>query len=111
MAVFPAAAQLESLTQREALAGLRAALERGAQSAVATLGRVDGLFGNPQGQIPPPGALPRTARLARPARVLQEGGGAGTGVVLATRGDEVRRGPGADGSTRLTAPLTVRVKA
>jgi hypothetical protein len=39
------------------------------------------------------------------------GGGAGTGVVLATRGDEVRRGPGADVSTRLTAPLTVRVKA
>jgi len=39
------------------------------------------------------------------------GGGAGTGVVLATRGDEVRRGAGADVSTRLTAPLTVRVKA
>lgn len=39
------------------------------------------------------------------------GGGAGTGVVLATRGDEVRRSPGADVSTRLTAPLTVRVKA
>jgi hypothetical protein len=39
------------------------------------------------------------------------GGGAGTGAVLATRGDEVRRGPGADVSTRLTAPLTVRVKA
>ena len=38
------------------------------------------------------------------------GGGAGTGVVLATRGDEVRRGAGADVSTRLTAPLTVRVK-
>ena len=39
------------------------------------------------------------------------GGGAGTGAVLATRGDEVRRGPGADVTTRLTAPLTVRVKA
>jgi hypothetical protein len=38
------------------------------------------------------------------------GGGAGTGAVLATRGDEVRRGPGADVTTRLTAPLTVRVK-
>jgi hypothetical protein len=38
------------------------------------------------------------------------GGGAGTGVVLATRGDEVRLGPGADVSTRLTAPLVVRVK-
>jgi hypothetical protein len=39
------------------------------------------------------------------------GGGAGTGAVLATRGDEVRRGVGADVTTRLTAPLTVRIKA
>ncbi len=39
------------------------------------------------------------------------GGGAGTGAVLATRGDEVRRGAGADVTTRLTAPLIVRVKA
>ncbi len=39
------------------------------------------------------------------------GGGAGTGAVLATRGEEVRRGPGADVTTRLTAPLTVRVKS
>ena len=38
------------------------------------------------------------------------GGAAGTGVVLATRGDEVRLGPGANVSTRLTAPLVVRVK-
>ena len=38
------------------------------------------------------------------------GGGAGTGVVLATRGEEVRLGPGADVTTRLTAPLTVRVR-
>lgn len=39
------------------------------------------------------------------------GGSAGTGAVLATRGDEVRRGPGANVTTRLTAPLTVRVGA
>ena len=38
------------------------------------------------------------------------GGAGGTGVVLATRGEEVRRGPGADVTTRLTAPLTVRIK-
>lgn len=38
------------------------------------------------------------------------GGAAGTGAVLATRGEEVRLGPGADVNTRLTAPLTVRVK-
>jgi hypothetical protein len=38
------------------------------------------------------------------------GGGAGTGVVLATKGQEVRLQPGADVSTRLTAPLTLRVR-
>ena len=38
------------------------------------------------------------------------GGAGGTGAVLATRGDEVRRGPGADVATKLTAPLSVRVK-
>jgi hypothetical protein len=38
------------------------------------------------------------------------GGAAGTGAVLATRGEEVRLGPGADITTRLTAPLTIRVK-
>ena len=37
------------------------------------------------------------------------GGAGGTGVVLATKGREVRLGPGADVSTRLTAPLTVRI--
>jgi len=37
------------------------------------------------------------------------GGAAGTGAVLATRGDEVRLGPGAAITTKLTAPLTVRV--
>ena len=38
------------------------------------------------------------------------GGAAGTGVVLATKGQEMRLGPGADVSTQLTAPLTVRVR-
>ncbi len=37
------------------------------------------------------------------------GGAGGTGVVLATKGKEVRLGPGANVSTRLTAPLTVRL--
>ena len=37
------------------------------------------------------------------------GGAGGTGVVLATKGNEVRLGPGAAITTRLTAPLTVRV--
>lgn len=38
------------------------------------------------------------------------GGAAGTGAVLATKGKEVRLGPGANVTSRLTAPLTVRVK-
>ncbi|HET9362368.1 MAG TPA: hypothetical protein VFO58_21600 [Vicinamibacterales bacterium] len=38
------------------------------------------------------------------------GAGAGTGVVLATKGPEVRLGPGADVTTELTAPLTVRIR-
>lgn len=38
------------------------------------------------------------------------GGAGGTGVVLATRGKEVRLGPGAGVNARLAAPLTVRVK-
>jgi hypothetical protein len=37
------------------------------------------------------------------------GGAAGTGVVLSTRGNEVRLGPGADVSIRLAAPLTLQV--
>jgi hypothetical protein len=39
------------------------------------------------------------------------GGAAGTGVVLSTRGKELRFGPGADFSVKLLAPLTVRVPA
>jgi hypothetical protein len=37
------------------------------------------------------------------------GGAAGTGVVLSTRGKEIRFGPGADFSVKLAAPLVVRV--
>jgi len=39
------------------------------------------------------------------------GGAGGTGVVLATKGNEVHLGPGAAITTRLTAPVTVRVKS
>ena len=38
------------------------------------------------------------------------GGAGGTGVVLATRGDEIHIGSGASDTTRLTSPLTVRLK-
>jgi hypothetical protein len=58
-------AQLESITQREAVAGLRAALERGSQQAVAKLGRADGFLGNAQVKIPLPDSLTRAERLMR----------------------------------------------
>jgi hypothetical protein len=61
----PALAQLESVTQREAVAALRAALERGSQEAVARLGRLDGFLGNPQVKIPLPDSLTRAERLMR----------------------------------------------
>ena len=38
------------------------------------------------------------------------GGAAGTGVVVATRGKEVRLGPGAAVSVKLTEPLRVLVR-
>lgn len=61
----PALAQLERLTQRDALAGLKAALERGSHAAVAALGRTDGFLGNPQVRIPLPESLARAEKLAR----------------------------------------------
>jgi hypothetical protein len=39
------------------------------------------------------------------------GGAAGTGAVLATRGKEIRLGPGARVTTRLTAPVTILVQS
>jgi hypothetical protein len=63
--VPPAIAQLDQITGREAVSGLKAALDRGSQAAVATLGRVDGFLGNPQVKIPLPESLQRTERLMR----------------------------------------------
>jgi hypothetical protein len=60
-----AMAQLDSITQREAVAGLRAALERGSQQAVASLGRADGFLGNPKVKIPLPQSLVRAEKLMR----------------------------------------------
>jgi hypothetical protein len=68
----PAVAQLERLTQRDALAGLRAALERGSNTAIAALGRTDGFLGNPQVKIPMPESLERGERLARRMGYSQE---------------------------------------
>lgn len=56
-----------SLSDADATAGLRAALERGASSAVSLLGRPDGFLGNPQVRIPLPEWLEKSASLLRAA--------------------------------------------
>lgn len=61
----PAMARLEDLTSKEAISGLKAALEKGSQSAIASLGRSDGFLGNPQVKIPLPESLERAERLLR----------------------------------------------
>ena len=47
----------------EAASGVRAALERGALSALSLLGRTDGFLGNPRVRIPLPGVLEDAAKL------------------------------------------------
>lgn len=65
MWLSPAMAQLERITNKEAVAGLRAALERASQAAVATLGRPDGFLANPKVRIPLPESLTRAESLMR----------------------------------------------
>ena len=52
-----------NLTEGDANAGIRAALERGANAAVARLGRPDGFLGNPLVRIELPGYLKEASRL------------------------------------------------
>jgi hypothetical protein len=54
-----------SLTEADAAGGIRAALERGALSAVALLGKTDGFLANPKVRIPLPGYLDDAAKLLR----------------------------------------------
>jgi hypothetical protein len=54
-----------SSNETEAATGIRAALERGAVSAVGQLGRADGFLGNPQVRIELPGHLKDAANLMR----------------------------------------------
>jgi hypothetical protein len=61
----PAMAQLERITSKEAAAGLKAALEKGSQAAVAALGRPDGFLANPKVRIPLPESLTRAESLMR----------------------------------------------
>jgi hypothetical protein len=54
-----------ALDEGEAASGVRAALERGADSAVSLLGRPGGFLDNPQVRIPLPGALKNAASMLR----------------------------------------------
>jgi hypothetical protein len=54
-----------ALGEAQAASGVRAALERGADSAVSLLGRPGGFLDNPQVRIPLPGALKKGASMLR----------------------------------------------
>lgn len=60
------ALSIDQLSVSDASAGLKAALNQGVSSAVASLGRVDGFWGNPKVKIP----LPETLQRARSALKL-----------------------------------------
>jgi len=55
--LLQAAGLLDALSQKDAVAGLKAALTQGAGTAIGKLGAVDGFLGNPQVKIPLPGKL------------------------------------------------------
>jgi hypothetical protein len=61
----PAWAQLENITNREAINALKSALDRGARAAVAQLGRGDGFLGDARVKIPLPESLRRAEKNMR----------------------------------------------
>jgi hypothetical protein len=61
----PASAQLENITNREAINALKGALDRGARAAVAQLGREDGFLGDGRVKIPLPESLRRAEKNMR----------------------------------------------
>ena len=61
----PAWAQLENITNREAINALKGALDRGARAAVAQLGREDGFLGDARVKIPLPESLRRAEKNMR----------------------------------------------
>ncbi len=61
----PAWAQLEHITNREAINALKAALDRGARAAVAQLGRENGFLGDGRVKIPLPDSLRRAEKNMR----------------------------------------------
>jgi len=59
------ALSLADLSDKDATAGLKTALEKGALAAVGLLGKTDGFLGNPKVRIPLPGYLEDAADLLR----------------------------------------------
>ncbi len=59
------ALSLADLSQADAASGVKAALARGAEAAVALLGRTDGFLGNPLVRIPLPGQMEQAAKMLR----------------------------------------------
>lgn len=57
------ALSLSQLSEKDAVAGLKAALNKGTDSAIGKLGRTDGFLGNPQVKIPLPDSLQRADRM------------------------------------------------
>lgn len=65
--VLPALVRASALSQKDALAGLREALQRGATAAVGSLGKTDGFLANDRVRIPLPTALDQASGLLRAA--------------------------------------------
>src|SRR5512147_489653 len=61
----PAQADVSALSNQDASAGLKAALEKGSGVAVDMLGRTDGFFGNNAVKIPLPDSLKKYEKLMR----------------------------------------------
>ncbi|WP_414858677.1 DUF4197 domain-containing protein [Paucibacter sp. TC2R-5] len=61
----PSAMTWAAATESDAASGIRLALERGAEAAIATLGKTDGFMGNPAVKIELPGYLKDGAKLLK----------------------------------------------
>lgn len=57
------AVSLAQLSEKDAVAGLKAALNKGTDSAIGKLGKTDGFLGNPQVRIPLPDSLQRADKM------------------------------------------------
>jgi Protein of unknown function (DUF4197) len=60
---YASALSLSQLSEKDAVAGLKAALNKGTDSAIGKLGKTDGFLGNPQVRIPLPDSLQRADKV------------------------------------------------